>query len=666
MMNMKLSIRLTLVMVGVVAATTIGILFFADQLLVRTLYDQGSRQLETRARLLAATVEDKLGEMSTDLVVIPETVAIRRLMRGEASRVEGGPSDIERLATFMKSRMANNPAYLSFGIIKAGNDMRYIVGVTRPRPEDAIHIVQNETADHLLNIDVYRQAGAPKSGEVHFTPIHSGVDDPVWGSMPILEISTPIIAPDGSLFGVVFIAADARPLLDAIKSMFSIGETDTAERLYVSDAAGRFFVQPDQLLQQGDWLLPPSKLTPMLASSGIRPHSQIVNDGSHRFVVASAGLNPARGVRLSAAISIPYAELMSPLWLIQKAVMLAGLFAAGLAIALGVVLARPVVRPLAQMTAAIEAFDPDTGLHMPATCLAAAGEIGILANSFQAMADHVEYTTARLKVASEERAHIKDEFVAMVSHELRTPLTSISASLGLLVADPSRTLSDAARRLLRIAHSNSQRVVRLLNDILDIEKIETGKIEFKMEPLDVCRLIELSIEGVRAYAEQFDVVVTLDPAADRPFVRGDADRFMQVITNLLSNAVKYSPSRGEVFVGVERRADWARISVRDHGSGIPEQFRQHIFEKFAQAGSGDQRQKGGTGLGLSIAKQIVQRLGGDIGFYDAPDGGTVFHVDLPRCREAERPAEAAKPPAAEQASGNAKRQPFLKRNREVA
>ncbi len=669
-MKMKLSIRLTLVMVGIVAATTIGTLFFADQLLVDTLYDKGVRQLETRARLLAATVEDKLGQASADLLVIPDTTAIRRLLRGEAPRSQGDPSDAERLIAFMKSRMINNPSYLSFGVVTGDGDGGYFVGVVRSGPEAALQTVQNKTADHPIDISVYRRPGAPKVGEVHFAPIRSAVGDPVWGTMPILEISTPIIASNGSLLGVVFIKADARPLLEAIKSIFSVGETDGSERLYISDAAGRYFVQPDQLLQESSPLLSPSELMPILASSGIRPHSQIMSDGSRRFVVASAGLNPARSTRLSVAISVPYIEMMSPLRLIEKAIVLAGLLAAGLTIVLAVALAKSMVRPLSQITAAIETFDPETGLRMPASALAAAGEIGVLANSFQGMAHQVKLATAQLKVASEERALMKDEFVAMVSHELRTPLTSISASLGLLVADPSQPLSEAASRLLRIAHSNSQRLVRLINDILDVEKLETGKIELKMKPLDVCQLIEQSIEGVRGYAEQFDVLVTLDPAAEHLFVRGDADRFTQVITNLLSNAVKYSPSRGEVRVNVESMAELARISVRDHGPGVPEQFRQHIFEKFAQAGSGDERQKGGTGLGLNIARQIVQKFGGEVGFHDAPDGGTVFYVDLPRCQRSEQLIEATKPTRVAQEQISAARPqeppPFLESNKEVA
>jgi PAS domain S-box-containing protein len=223
---------------------------------------------------------------------------------------------------------------------------------------------------------------------------------------------------------------------------------------------------------------------------------------------------------------------------------------------------------------------------------------------------------------------LKDEFVSTVSHELRTPLTSISGSLDLLVAGVVVTLPEPALRLMRIAQINSQRLVRLINDILDVEKIESGELVFNVVRTDVRALVGQVIEANRAYADGYGVRVSLDPnsSAEAP---ADPDRLAQVVTNLLSNAIKFSPRGGEVVVSIEQRAETVRIAVRDHGDGIPTKFRPRIFERFAQADAGDARQKGGTGLGLSIVKDIVTRLGGIVGFDDAPGGGTVFHVELP-------------------------------------
>jgi PAS domain S-box-containing protein len=223
---------------------------------------------------------------------------------------------------------------------------------------------------------------------------------------------------------------------------------------------------------------------------------------------------------------------------------------------------------------------------------------------------------------------LKDEFVSTVSHELRTPLTSISGSLGLLIGGAAGALPDPAARLLMIAQTNSQRLVRLVNDILDIEKMESNQIAFNFRRVDARALVEQAIEANRGFADGYGVRVRLDPASVAGEVHADADRLAQVVTNLLSNAIKFSPPDGEVTVAIEQRDQEVRISVRDHGPGIPAEFRPHMFEKFAQADATDARRMGGTGLGLSIVKQIVTRLGGSVGFEDAPGGGTVFHVDL--------------------------------------
>ncbi|HUD89283.1 MAG TPA: ATP-binding protein, partial [Xanthobacteraceae bacterium] len=218
-----------------------------------------------------------------------------------------------------------------------------------------------------------------------------------------------------------------------------------------------------------------------------------------------------------------------------------------------------------------------------------------------------------LRYATERKRleRLKDEFVSTVSHELRTPLTSISGSLGLLMGNAAGTMPDSVRRLVAIANTNSQRLVRLINDILDIEKMEAGRVVFNFSRVEVRPLVAQAIEANRGFAEGYGVRVRLEDAraAGAADVRADPDRLLQVVTNLLSNAIKFSPARDEVVVAVEKGTDMVRLTVRDRGPGIPVDFKPLIFEKFAQADAGDARQKGGTGLGLSIVKQIVDRLG---------------------------------------------------------
>ncbi|GGD63811.1 ATP-binding protein [Aurantiacibacter arachoides] len=247
-----------------------------------------------------------------------------------------------------------------------------------------------------------------------------------------------------------------------------------------------------------------------------------------------------------------------------------------------------------------------------------------------------------------ERKHVdqmKSEFVSTVSHELRTPLTSIAGSLGLLVGGAAGQLPDTAKRLLEIAHSNSERLVRLINDILDIEKIESGNMPFEMQTVELTPLLDQAVQANRGFAERLGVSFRLEFGPADAAVLADPDRLMQVLTNLLSNAAKFSPDGGEVNISVLPLDRRFRITVADKGPGVPEEFKPRIFDKFAQADSSDTRQKGGTGLGLSIVREIVVRLGGSVSFDSKPGEGTAFHVDLPAAEpswvEAPAPAGSA-------------------------
>lgn len=237
---------------------------------------------------------------------------------------------------------------------------------------------------------------------------------------------------------------------------------------------------------------------------------------------------------------------------------------------------------------------------------------------------------------------LKDTFVSTVSHELRTPLTSICGSLGLLMGTAAKDLPERTVRLLTLAQSNSERLVKLVNDILDIEKLEAGQVVFKFKLVELRPLIEQVVDGNRGFADAYLVWLRLDIQGEAQ-VWADPDRLSQVVTNLISNAIKFSRPDGEVVVAAKEQNGSIRLSVRDHGDGIPAEFKPRIFQKFAQADGSNTKKTGGTGLGLSIVKEIVTRLNGNVGFADAPGGGTVFYVDLP-C--VEQPAVNQRPPQA--------------------
>ncbi|HVZ42958.1 MAG TPA: ATP-binding protein [Ramlibacter sp.] len=249
-----------------------------------------------------------------------------------------------------------------------------------------------------------------------------------------------------------------------------------------------------------------------------------------------------------------------------------------------------------------------------------------------------------------ELERIKSEFVATVSHELRTPLTSIRGSLALLAAGVAGVLPPKAAQLVRIANDNCERLVRLVGDILDIEKLDSGEVRLDLRATPLGPLLAQAVAANEGFARQHGVNLVLDAGDDaQAAARVDADRFVQVVTNLVSNAVKFSPPSTDVEVRLRAVDGKLRVEVRDHGPGVPEDFRQRIFARFSQADGSDARRRGGTGLGLSISRAIVERMRGTIGFRDEPTGGTTFHFDLPRVVVAAHspPAEVPAQPAGE-------------------
>ena len=229
---------------------------------------------------------------------------------------------------------------------------------------------------------------------------------------------------------------------------------------------------------------------------------------------------------------------------------------------------------------------------------------------------------------------MKSEFVSTVSHELRTPLTSIMGSLGLIRAGVLGALPEKSEKMINVAYDNGARLALLINDILDFEKIEAGRLRFNKQSENLKALVEQAAQQDAAYALRHGVTLIFDDVPSDIVVETDPHRFGQVMDNLISNATKFSQKGGQVRIAAKLTGNTVRISVADQGPGIPAAFRESIFKKFAQADSSDARQKGGTGLGLSIAKAIVEQLGGEIGYETKTGAGTTFYFDLPARRSA--------------------------------
>ncbi|MFC4258030.1 PAS domain-containing protein [Marinobacter lacisalsi] len=225
---------------------------------------------------------------------------------------------------------------------------------------------------------------------------------------------------------------------------------------------------------------------------------------------------------------------------------------------------------------------------------------------------------------------MKSEFISTVSHELRTPLTSISGSLSLVANEVLGELPDRVRELVSIAARNSDQLRRLIDDLLDMEKLLSGQMTFVPRPHCIETLTRETLEQLETYALDKQVAVTLmvsDPDIEATV---DGQRLQQALSNLFSNAIKFSPTEGEVAVTITATSTAVTVDVSDQGPGIPDEFRSRIFQKFAQADGSMNRSQGGTGLGLAITREIMLQMGGEVGFESTPGHGARFWLTFPR------------------------------------
>jgi len=224
---------------------------------------------------------------------------------------------------------------------------------------------------------------------------------------------------------------------------------------------------------------------------------------------------------------------------------------------------------------------------------------------------------------------MKNEFVSTVSHELRTPLTAINGTLRLITGGVTGELQDKTRELLDIASGNTERLTLLINDLLDMEKIASGKMEFNLRRHDLADMVRRSIKMNESYVNQFDVKISLRTVNESYNVRVDENRLLQVLSNFISNAAKFSDPGSSIDVYIDDDIDRVRVSVQDYGPGISKEFATHIFDKFSQADSSDTRSIGGTGLGLAISRELIRNMGGSIGFDSEVGHGATFWFELP-------------------------------------
>jgi signal transduction histidine kinase len=237
-----------------------------------------------------------------------------------------------------------------------------------------------------------------------------------------------------------------------------------------------------------------------------------------------------------------------------------------------------------------------------------------------------------------EVSRMKSEFISIVSHELRTPLTSIVGALK-LVQSGAPALSEQRDQLLSVALKNSVRLTDLVNDLLDLDKLQSKAMIFNMEKVELASIAVEAIEHGQPFADIHDVELIMSDPRTPAIVRGDKFRLNQVVLNLLSNASKFSPPKSEVTVSVTVSDGYGRIEVADRGPGIPSSYREFLFDRFTQVDASDLRSKQGSGLGLNICKSIIEAHNGRIDFLPNENGGTVFYVDIPLWTESDEPRQ---------------------------
>lgn len=260
---------------------------------------------------------------------------------------------------------------------------------------------------------------------------------------------------------------------------------------------------------------------------------------------------------------------------------------------------------------------------------------------------HAEYWRAaagraelvRAKEAAEAANMAKGQFVAGVSHELRTPLTAIIGALGMIESYQKEEVPEQTMKLVDMAYQNGKRLSVLINDLLDFEKLNANRMEFHCQPMRLGAFLMRAMELNHSYAENYRVSFLLEQPSVEVEVVADENRLMQVMANLLSNAAKHSPVGGNVLITLGQFEGKAHVAVSDRGPGVPLAFREHVFEKFAQAESSSTRKMNGTGLGLAISKAIIENMGGTIGFDSVVGQGSTFYFELSLAKNSQSSAE---------------------------
>lgn len=467
------------------------------------------------------------------------------------------------------------------------------------------------------NVSVPGRLGTNYSDRPHFQRVLQTkqlvISEPILGratGLPLLSFLHPVLSKDGEILAII------SGLLDLSKTPLlvsgTIADVDTNIITIVIDPQHRLFVSMQERFDVPE-PLPPAGTNPLVdAAIRVEPAGTLVHYQQQPYLIASDRLDTLGWIVLRA---IPYRDVIAPAKASFRRFLLISLAAMMLVALSGWWFARGLTRPIENITRRIDGMADNARFDSDFS------ELG--SPEARALARAMNRLARERKVVEQ----LKDDFISSVSHELRTPLTSLHGGLKLLNAGATGDVSERAKRLIALSLRNSERLMALINDLLDFNRLVAGKVNFNLHPCQLTFLTEQAIADIAPTADKmgihFEIVIPSDA-----LVPADEQRLRQVLDNLLSNALKHSPENGRVTLTAKQTtAQRWRLTVSDQGDGVPGEFAPRIFQRFAQADQGNKRAVTGTGLGLAISHELVSQMGGDIGFYN--DSGAHFWFELP-------------------------------------
>jgi signal transduction histidine kinase len=486
-----------------------------------------------------------------------------------------------------------------------------------------------------------------KEGKSYFGPVNFHRD-----SEPYVTIAVPIERYVGRAIGILQVQVNLKYVWDLVSKL----KVGTEGYAYVVVPNGDLIAHPNisLVLQRRNVAhLEQVRLAFQSRTDAESPAWTVAKNLHARRVFSSWSPIPILG--WAVFVEQPVEEVYGPLYASlfrTSGFLLVGL---GMALVASLFVARRVVRPLETLRNGVERIsggDMNSRLD-----LKTGDEIEVLAEEFNRMTENLREAYSGLEKKVGERTHelglanerlkeldrMKSDFVSHVSHELRTPLTAIKGSVDLVLREVLGPLNERQTHHLRRLRSNTQHLTGLINDLLDLSKIESGKIELNSARVSLGGLLHEVVEALRPIAAEKPIELALTTPEPSTLVWADRDKITQVLTNLIGNAIKFTPPRGRVMISaVSNDADWVRVSVSDTGPGIPTDEHERVFDKFYQVAQIGGSKPKGTGLGLAISKTLVELHGGKIWVESEPGRGSTFYFTLPAALsgEANSPAHA--------------------------